>query len=343
MNITIDGRLAQHGAEPHAAGNPEAPLRRALALGRPRLFAIEADERLFGPEPGTPSDHAVELLADQLWERRGATGRHLVVYGLAQRFRAAGLSKADLGAFLDRWAVAAVELHAAEHGARPRLSTADRPLGGLAGSLDYIRSFIPRGRRVDELRDLRRGLRYQGQLFQRDLSAACDAAGVDKAAYLAGVAPIVDETQDSIKVPHSDAGTTVSILHIDQDNVRGGRSQLTDVRALLAHLQRRSPGLPRTVLDLLAPVRKQGVMNGHRYRTDVVLGLRPEYRELARPFTLTIPDPARATTFFLNDVFDRVTGRLSALLHGAEAPRVASADRPARRMVMNRAVLAQVA
>jgi len=303
------------------------------------LHTVEANAGFFDGELTHPSEDAIELLADHLWERKQPMGRHLVVYGLPGYFRQHGLGDKELGAFLDGWAMAAFERHAQDYGVHSQFRNANRPLGGLKGSLNYVRSFIPGGRRQSELHDLRRGLRYQGMLFQRDLSAACARLGIDKTAYLAKTSPIVDPTMDSIKLPHTDAGTTISILHIDQDNVEGGRSRLTDLRALLAHVRQLDSVYPRTVLDLLAPLRKQGTLYGYRYSTDVVLGLRPEYHQLAESFTLTIPNPAQAITFFVNDLFDPVTGRLSGILHGAETPHPQPG---ARRMVMNRAVLAQL-
>ncbi|MEO1593305.1 MAG: hypothetical protein AAFU71_18730 [Cyanobacteria bacterium J06632_22] len=332
----------------HLRSRSDAPHRRTQKRTCPApmptvLHAIEVSPWLFEGESNHPSEEAIELLADHLWERKHATGRHLVVYGLPDYFKQSGRGSEALGPFLDCWAIEAFKRHAQDHAMQARFAKANRPLGGLNGSLDYVKSFIPGGRRFSELYDLRRGLRYQGMLFQRDLSAACTRLGVDKATYLANTAPIVDVTMDSIKLPHTDAGTTISILHIDQNHVDGGRSRLTDLRGLLAHVRQTEAVDELTILDLLAPLRKQGTLHGYEYSTDVVLGLRPEYHPLAEAlFTLTIPDPAQAITFFVNDLFDSVTGRLSGILHGAETPRPQPSTKIARRTVMNRAVLAQL-
>ena len=59
-------------------------------------------------------------------------------------------------------------------------------------------------------------------------------------------------------------------------------------------------------------------------------------------FTITIPEPNKAVTFFINDLFDRITKKFSGILHGAEPPVVLDELQPRKRHVSNRAVFAKI-
>ncbi|MEO0686783.1 MAG: hypothetical protein AAFY76_17510 [Cyanobacteria bacterium J06649_11] len=224
-----------------------------------QLYSVDAGDWLVNSNLTSikPSQKAINLLAEQLCEFNGETGRHLTVYGLSEFFGIKGLDSEAMGEFLDEWAMEAYRLHSKHHRKQVSFFTANRPLGGIQGSMGYIKSFIPESRQQSELEDIQRGLRYQSLILHRDISNYCNFAGVSKKQYLAQSDKIIDDSIHSVKIPHLDAGTTISILSVYQENVRGGRSQIFDLRNLLRYLnQTRKKKL--NPLDLLAPVRKQG-------------------------------------------------------------------------------------
>jgi hypothetical protein len=289
-----------------------------------------------------PSDIAVDILTKHLWEfNESGSGRHLTIYGLQEFFEAKGINTQVRDNFLDTLAIQAYRRMAKLYSKQVEFFTANRPLGGLTGSIDYIKSFIPFEKQQSEKKDMLRGLRYQSLILHRDISNACNYLTIPKEQYLAQTPKIIDYSLDSIKIPHTDAGTTISILHVTQENVLGGRSQLLDLRYLLRDVQN-TINKDLTVLDLLAPVQKQGEYQGIQYRADVVLGLRPEFHAIAESYKITIPEPNRAITFFINDLFDKLTGQLSGILHGAELPTTKDEHKKAKRQVINRAVFAKI-